>query len=248
MNANSAAPALSVVIPVFNEEKRIRRSLEKIIGFLESRNEPSEILIVDDGSSDETVAVVESFPGADIRVLKNTTNRGKGYSVRRGFLEARGSWVLFTDADLSTPIEEIDSLIDDAAASGADVVVGSRALDRRKILIRQPRFREYAGIVFNRMVRLVLRLPIADTQCGFKLFRREPGLRVFRLQRIRRFGFDPEILYLARKRGLVIREVPVIWRNDEATKVRIVRDAVTMALNLFQIRWNWITGKYRDVA
>ena len=236
---------LSIVIPAFDEAKRIRPTLEGILRFLGTRNEASEILVVDDGSSDETARIVESFAHPALRVLRNATNQGKGYSVRRGFLEARGDWVLFTDADLSTPIEELDTLLG-AAHPEADVVIGSRGIDRTKILVHQSRFREFGGVFFNRIVRLVLRLPILDTQCGFKLFRREKCALVFRRQRIPGFGFDAEILYLARKAGLVIREVPVIWRHDEATRVRFARDAVTMFVNLFQIRWNWITGQYRS--
>jgi len=240
----SPDPALSIVIPAFNEELRIGASLEKIIPFIESRGQAFEILVVDDGSTDATVQVVESFGEPRLRVIRNPTNRGKGYSVRRGLLEAQGSWVLFTDADLSTPIEELDTLMSEAGP-GVDVVIGSRAIDRSKILVHQSRRRELAGILFNRIVRLILRLPIADTQCGFKLFRRGPSGNIFRLQTIPGFGFDPEILYLARRNGLGIREVPVIWRNDEASKVRFIRDATTMFLNLIEIRWNWLRGRYR---
>jgi glycosyltransferase involved in cell wall biosynthesis len=238
-------PVLSIVIPAFNEELRIGASLGKVIPFLESRNEPFEILVIDDGSTDATVQVVEAFCNPQLRVIRNPTNRGKGYSVRRGLLEAKGSWVLFTDADLSTPIEELDTLMG-AAVPGVDVVIGSRAIDRSKILVHQSRARELAGILFNRIVRLILRLPIADTQCGFKLFRRGTSLDIFQLQTIPGFGFDPEVLYLARRNGLGIREVPVTWRNDEASKVRLIRDATTMFLNLIEIRWNWVRGRYRS--
>lgn len=242
---DSGTTELSVVVPAFNEGRRLRPSLEKIIGFLESRKGKTEILVVDDGSTDDTAEVAASFSFPDLRILRNTANRGKGYSVRRGFSEARGIWVLFTDADLSTPIEELDALLD-ATRAGADVAIGSRAVDRSKILVHQSRVRELGGIVFNRFVRIALRLPIADTQCGFKLFNRAKCERLFRLQTIEGFGFDPEVLYLARKAGLVIQEVPVTWRNDEASKVRFLQDAVRMFLNLIQIRWNWMSGLYRD--
>jgi dolichyl-phosphate beta-glucosyltransferase len=247
VNAKPEDPGLSVVIPAFNEEVRIGRSLAKILPFLESRNQSWEVLVVDDGSSDRTVCMVEAFANPHVRILKNPKNRGKGYSVRRGFLESRGEWVLFTDADLSTPIEELETLLE-GAQKGDDVVIGSRAIDRSRILVHQSRFREWAGIVFNRLVRLVLRLPISDTQCGFKLFRRNRSLKVFTLQRIPGFGFDPEILYLARKAGLGLREVPVTWSNDAATRVRFFRDAATMLGNLIQIRWNWLTGRYRGLS
>jgi glycosyltransferase involved in cell wall biosynthesis len=237
---------ISIVVPAFDEEKRVGPTLDEIVRFLDSRRIDAEVLVVDDGSRDRTSWVVGSREHPYVRVLTNPTNRGKGWSVRRGFLEARGDWVLFTDADLSTPIEELDALLD-AAVEGADVVIGSRAIDRSRILIHQSRVREAAGIVFNRIVRIILRLPISDTQCGFKLFNREKCERVFRLQRIQRFGFDPELLYLARKAGLVIREIPVTWRNDDRTRVRLGRDAATMFMNLIQIRWNWISGKYRSL-
>jgi glycosyltransferase involved in cell wall biosynthesis len=247
VNAKPEDPGLSVVIPAFNEEARIGRSLDRILPYLEGRNQSWEILVVDDGSGDRTVRTVESFGNSRVRVLKNPTNRGKGYSVRRGFLEARGQWVLFTDADLSTPIEELETLLA-SARDGADVVIGSRAIDRSRILVHQSRFREWSGIVFNLFVRLLLRLPIRDTQCGFKLFRRSRSIRVFSLQRIPGFGFDPEILYLVRKAGLTLREVPVTWSNDAATRVRFPRDPVTMFLNLIEIRWNWLVGRYRELG
>jgi glycosyltransferase involved in cell wall biosynthesis len=230
-------------MPAFDEEARIHPSLQEILDFLDSRPETAELLVVDDGSTDGTARVASSF-GERVRIIRNEVNRGKGYSVRRGFLEAGGEWVLFTDADLSTPIRELDTLLE-VGREGADVVIGSRALDRSKILVHQSRLRELAGILFNRIVRLTLRLPFYDTQCGFKLFRRSKCRRVFELQRIPGFGFDPEVLFLAERRGLVIREVPVTWSNDAATRVRLVRDALTMFSNIVQIRWNWIRGKYR---
>ena len=244
---NPQAPALSIVIPAFNEAERLGASLEKIIQFLKARGEPSEIIVVDDGSTDGTGKVARSLDYPDLEVLENRTNRGKGFSVRKGCLEARGQWVLFTDADLSTPIEELETLIR-ARGEGTDVVIGSRAIDRSKILVHQSRRRELGGIVFNRFVRIMLRLPIADTQCGFKLFHKDRCAPIFELQKIHGFGFDPEILYLARKRGLVIQEVPVVWRNDPASKVRFVQDALTMFVNLVQIRWNWIAGHYRGLV
>lgn len=247
VNAKPEDPGLSVVIPAFNEEARIGRSLSRILPYLEGTDQSWEVLVVDDGSSDRTVCTVESFGNPRVRILKNSVNRGKGFSVRRGFLEARGQWVLFTDADLSTPIEELDTLLA-SAREGADVVIGSRAIDRSKILVHQSLFREWSGVVFNRLVRLVLRLPIRDTQCGFKLFRRNRSVQVFNLQRIPGFGFDPEILYLARKAGLSLREVPVTWSNDAATRVRFLRDSVTMFANLIEIRWNWLFGRYRALA
>ena len=234
-------PKISIVVPAFNESLRIAPSIEAILGYVKRRKLSAEVVIVDDGSTDGTAGIVKSFR---LRVLKNEGNRGKGYSVRRGVLETHGSWVVFTDADLSAPIEELDRLLE-AADEGADVVIGSRAIDRSKIGVHQSQFREIGGILYNGMVRLVLGLSIQDTQCGFKLFRRETMKPVFELQTIFRFGFDPEILFLAKQRGLRICEVPVVWNHDAGSKVRVLRDGIAMFLDLIRIRWNWISGKYQ---
>jgi glycosyltransferase involved in cell wall biosynthesis len=157
-------------------------------------------------------------------------------------LEARGRIVLFTDADLSAPIDEADKLI--AALADHDVAIGSRALNRSLISVHQSVFREYAGIIFNFIVRAILRLPFVDTQCGFKAFRRDRCRVIFQQQRIERFGFDPELLYLARHHGLSAAEIPVRWANSPATKVSMWRDSIQMFLDVFIIRWNALTGRY----
>lgn len=238
------APELSIVIPCFNEELRLPWSLAQISEYVRRRRPETEVILVDDGSRDGTAAVAESFRSqmANLQVLENGRNRGKGYSVRRGVLQARGRLVLFTDADLSAPIEEAEKLL--AALDDHDVAIGSRALDRSLISIHQSRFREYAGMVFNAIVRLVLRLPFVDTQCGFKAFRREACRVVFEQQRIERFGFDPEILYLARHHGLRAVEIPVRWAHSPATRVSLLRDSVQMSLELLVIRWNALAGRY----
>jgi dolichyl-phosphate beta-glucosyltransferase len=243
-----ASPELSIIIPAFNEEKRLPRTLERIRGYLASRPgrlESTEVLIVDDGSRDGTAQVAtewsQRLPGW--RLVSNGENRGKGYSVRHGMLEARGRITLFTDADLSSPIEECEKLFA-AIDSGYQVAVGSRALDRTLIEVHQPRYREVAGIIFNLFVRLFIRIPIHDTQCGFKAFVREPCAIVFEQQRIEGFGFDPEILYLARHHGLREAEVPVRWANDPATKVNMARESIRMFGDLLVIRWNGVRGRY----
>jgi glycosyltransferase involved in cell wall biosynthesis len=175
--------------------------------------------------------------------VPNEENRGKGYSVRHGMTEARGDIVLFTDADLSAPIEEADKLI--AAMETYDVAIGSRALDRNLIAVHESGFREFAGIIFNKIVRAVLWLPFVDTQCGFKAFRRERCKIIFEQQRIERFGFDPELLYLARHHGMKSVEIPVRWAHSPATKVNMLRDSVQMFLDVFAIRWNATLGRYR---
>ena len=242
---NDSVPELSIIIPSFNEELRLPATLEKIARYIERERRSTEVIVVDDGSTDRTAGVAEAFRGKfpQLRVLANGTNRGKGYSVRHGSLEARGENVLFTDADLSSPIEEADKLL--AALQDHDVAIGSRALDRRLIEVRESPFREFAGIIFNKIVRIVLWLPFVDTQCGFKAFRREPCRVIFEQQTIERFGFDPELLYLARHHGLSTVEVPVRWAHSPATKVSMMRDSVHMFLDVVIIRWNALRGRYR---
>jgi len=243
----NGTPELSIVIPAYNEELRLPASLQKIAAYVRERRPDTEVLVVDDGSVDRTAAVAESWRDRlpRLRVLSNGTNRGKGFSVRHGSLEALGRIVLFSDADLSSPIEEAEKLF--AALQTYDVAIGSRAIDRSLIEVRESPFREVAGIIFNKIVRFTLRLPFVDTQCGFKAFRRERCRIIFEQQTIERFGFDPELLYLARHHGLSIKEVPVRWAHSPATKVNMLRDSVLMFLDIFVIRWNGIRGRYRRV-
>jgi dolichyl-phosphate beta-glucosyltransferase len=221
-----SAPDLSIIIPAYNEELRLPGTLEKIASFLRQEPATTEVLVVDDGSSDKTLAVAESFRGKipQLRVISNGTNRGKGYSVRNG-------------------IEESRKLVD--ALKTHDVAIGSRAMDRGLIGVHESLFREFAGIVFNKIVRFILWLPFVDTQCGFKAFRMDRCRILFEQQTIERFGFDPELLYLARHHGLSIVEVPVRWSHSPATKVSMLRDSVQMFLDVFVIRWNSLKGSYR---
>jgi len=239
-------PFLSIVIPAYNEALRIGATLEKVRQYLDSRNFACELIIVDDGSRDETPEILERFQERHpaVRLLRNEPNRGKGFSVRRGVLEARGEFVLFTDADLSAPIEETNKLLGALESTGADAAVGSRALDRRLIGVHQPWRREMGGRVFNLLVRILTGLKIRDTQCGLKLFRRASTERAFELQRVTGFGFDPEVLFLIERVGGKIVEVPVRWNDSPATKVRFLRDATRMFLDLIVLRWRALTGKY----
>ncbi len=240
---------LSIIIPSYNEEVRLPETLQRIAEYLPTLRMRTEVLVVDDGSTDRTAAVAESFHGklTVLRVLSNGTNRGKGYSVRQGMLEAQGDMVLFTDADLSAPIEEAEKLLR-PLNNGYDVAIGSRAMDRSLISTRQSIFRETAGIIFNKIVRMVLRLPFVDTQCGFKAFRRERCRIIFEQQRIEGFGFDPELLYLARHYGLRAIEIPVRWGHSEATKVNMLGDSLKMFADIFTIRWNSMSGRYARTA
>ncbi|MDQ1405988.1 MAG: hypothetical protein QOG55_1617 [Acidobacteriaceae bacterium] len=240
---------LSIVIPAYNEEPRLPETLRRIAEYLPTLGLRTEVLVVDDGSTDRTAAVAESFHGklTGLRVLSNGTNRGKGYSVRHGMLESQGDMVLVTDADLSAPIEESEKLLR-PLNSGYDVAIGSRAMDRSLISTRQSIFRETAGIIFNKIVRIVLRLPFVDTQCGFKAFRRERTRIIFEQQRIEGFGFDPELLYLARHHGLRAIEIPVRWGHSAATKVNMMGDSLKMFVDIFTIRWNSMSGRYARTA
>jgi glycosyltransferase involved in cell wall biosynthesis len=237
-------PELSVIIPAFNEENRLERTLERVHDYLGTLDYPSEIIVVDDGSTDGTAQIVRALEKKipELHLIANDRNRGKGFSVRQGMLEAHGQIALFTDADLSAPIEEAPKLF--AALESADVAIGSRAMDRSLIEIHQSRWREQAGIVFNWMVRLLTGLPFEDTQCGFKAFVLPKSRILFKQQRIEDFGFDPEILFLAKRHGLRIVEVPVRWAHDPRTKVHMLRDSLGMFLDLFRVRWNLIAGRY----
>jgi dolichyl-phosphate beta-glucosyltransferase len=241
-------PTLSIVIPAYNEEQRLPPALTRVRAYLDASTRYSdvEILIVDDGSRDATAALVESVAGEDprVRLLRNPGNRGKGYSVRHGMLEARNEWVLFSDADLSAPIEELDKLIDAALARDAPVAIGSRALDRSLIGVHQGPLRELAGIVLNRVMRLVTGLPFADTQCGFKLFRRDAARLIFARQQLDGFTFDVEDLYIARLLSLPAVEVPVRWNNVDGSKVGVMVGP-QFFLDLILIHWWRLTGKYR---
>jgi dolichyl-phosphate beta-glucosyltransferase len=236
---------LSIVIPSFNEEKRLPATLERIASYIQSSERNTEVIVVDDGSTDRTTAVAQSYAGRieNLRVVSNGRNRGKGYSVKHGSMEARGEIVLFTDADLSAPIEEADKLL--AKMGEYDVAIGSRAMNRALIEVHESAFREFAGIVFNKIVRIILRLPFVDTQCGFKAFQREKCKILFEQQTIERFGFDPELLYLARHHGLKTIEVAVRWAHSPATKINMWRDSLQMFLDVVVIRWNALRRRYR---
>ena len=197
-----ATPLLSIVIPAYNEGARIERTLQRVMACVERQGWDAEVLVVDDGSADATAEIVRRWMERDARLhmVQNHGNRGKGYSVRNGLLQASGEVVMFTDADLSAPMEEAERLLA-AIADGADVAIGSRWMDRTRQTIHQPLYRRFFGRCFNWVTRTVMGLPFKDTQCGFKAFRREAAQVIFRLQRIERWGFDPEILFIARKLG-----------------------------------------------
>ncbi len=235
--SNPAGIELSVVIPAYNEEKTLTKTLPRIIGYLGDQAYSSEIIVVDDGSSDETGRVaVECLKGtADALVLSRRENKGKGYSVREGILRARGRYILFTDADLSTPIEELGKCLT-WVEKGYDLVIGSRALGASQVRIPQAFIRRTMGKIFNLLVRLLILPGIKDTQCGFKLFRREAATDLFRRLRTRGFAFDVEVLYRARKSGYKIREVPVVWVNVLPSRVGLFSSSIRMLFGILAVR------------
>jgi dolichyl-phosphate beta-glucosyltransferase len=245
-DSSSSAPIeLSVVIPAYNESARISQTLQKIRDYLEGRPGRFEIIVADDGSRDGTAerAVAARPEDPNLRVLALGRNQGKGAAVRAGVQAARGRRVLFSDADLSTPIEDLE-VLERALDDGAAVAIGSRALRDSRVMVRQPWHRQTMGKVFNLLVQ-VLALPgIHDSQCGFKLFRQAEAQRLFGAQRLSGFSFDVEILFLARKFGFRVAEVPVSWYDSPASRVDPVLDSARMLRDLFRIRWDWLRGRY----
>jgi dolichyl-phosphate beta-glucosyltransferase len=233
------------VIPAYNESVRIRPTLDALLRYTQEQKWDAEILVVNDGSTDNTAQIVREYNQShpQILLLENPGNRGKGYSVRNGMLHARGDICLFTDADLSSPIEEAEKLFD-AIGRGADIAIGSRWLRVELQTERQPLYRQLFGRIFNLALRVILGLRFADTQCGFKAFRREAAQRIFPLQKIERWGWDPEILFLARRAGLRVEEVPVLWAHSEGTRLHPLRDGLRMFLEVLRIRWNAVAGDY----
>jgi glycosyltransferase involved in cell wall biosynthesis len=240
-------PSISIIIPAYNEQVRLPDTLCRIAAYLRnSAWRDYEIIVVDDGSTDGTAASAEQFAQchSNVRVLRNPGNRGKGYSVRHGMLEAKGDWRLFSDADLSAPIEELDKLWNAVESVKDEIAIGSRAIDRSLIGVHQSGYRETMGRFFNCVMRATTGLPIADTQCGFKLFRADAAKEVFSRQLLERFGFDAEILYIAFHLGYGIAEVPVRWNHVEGSKVSMMTGFHAFT-ELAQIRLNSIRGKYR---
>jgi len=234
--------SISIIIPAYNEEKRLPATLEKIRTYLgTSEWDFAEVVVVNDGSRDGTKTVA-CTGGA--RVVENPGNRGKGYSVRRGMMEARGDWVLFTDADLSAPIEDLERLWSAADREAAKVAIGSRAIDRSLVGVHQPMFRELSGRFFNLVMRIITGLPFRDTQCGFKLFESVAAREISKRQRLDGFGFDVELLYIARRLGCKAIEVPVRWNDVPGTKVSMWL-GVAAFMDPLKVRWNGISGKYR---
>ena len=238
-------PKYSIVIPAYNESARILGALRSVVGCVREQGWQAEVIVVNDGSRDATAEMVKAFAASapEVRLIENPGNRGKGYSVRNGMLQALGEVVMFTDADLSAPIEEAQRLFD-AISNGADIAIGSRWLEKGRQTHRQPLYRQFFGRCFNAVTRFVMGLHFADTQCGFKAFTRSAAQTVFQLQTIERWGFDPEILFIALKRGYKVVEVPVSWAHDERTRMSYLKDGMKMLEEIAIIRWNALRGRY----
>ncbi|HLV78806.1 MAG TPA: dolichyl-phosphate beta-glucosyltransferase [Chthonomonadaceae bacterium] len=231
-------PTLSIVVPAYNEETRLGATLDRMLAYFDAQGYPYEILVVDDGSTDGTAGVVEKVAAErpQVRLLSYSPNRGKGYAVRYGMLRAQGQRILFSDADLATPIEEVEALAAQLDA-GYDIAIGSRDVPGSRLLKRQSLLREMGGRLFNKMVQLMAVPGIHDTQCGFKLFTQEAARAVFSRCQVDHFAFDVEALYVAlRPCGYRVAEVPVRWAHQEGSKVRFLRDAWRMVKTLFKIR------------
>lgn len=252
MQASEIEPELSIVIPAYNEQTRIGPTLERIRHYLAGQGRQAEVIVVDDGSRDGTGAVVEGAVaafagiGVPLRLIGDGLNRGKGASVRIGMLASRGRVALFSDADLSAPIEEAPKLVEPILAGETAVAIGSRGVDYQLIGTHQSRIRELAGRTFNLLMRLTVGLPFKDTQCGFKAFRRDAVRDVFSRVRIPGFGFDVEALYLARKLGYETREIGVVWNHVDGTKVNMLGDSLKMFGDLLRVRINDARGLYAE--
>jgi|HubBroStandDraft_5_1064220.scaffolds.fasta_scaffold35466_3 dolichyl-phosphate beta-glucosyltransferase len=238
-------PNYSIVIPAYNESARIPATLKEVVSCIREHHWNTEVIVVNDGSTDATAQVVLDFAreNPEVRLVENPGNHGKGYSVRNGMLQAMGEIVMFTDADLSAPMDEAERLFA-AIAGGADIAIGSRWLEKGRQTHRQPLYRQFFGRCFNAVTRAVMGLHFADTQCGFKAFTRNAAQTVFQLQTIERWGFDPEILFIALKCGFRVVEVPVSWAHDERTRMSYLKDGIKMLEEIATIRWNALRGRY----
>jgi dolichyl-phosphate beta-glucosyltransferase len=235
----------SIVIPAYNEGARLGATLEKVLAYVRSQGWATEVIVVNDGSRDNTAELVREFAARDsvVRLVENPGNRGKGYSVRNGMLNATGEMIVFSDADLSSPIEEMPKLLA-ALAAGADIAIGSRWLRAELQTQRQSLHRQLFGRIFNALNRIILGLRFKDTQCGFKAFTRRAAQKILPLQHIERWGFDPEVLFLARKFGFRVEEVAVCWGHSGGTRIHPLIDGARMFQEMLRIRWYDLTGKY----
>jgi dolichyl-phosphate beta-glucosyltransferase len=240
------SPTCSIVIPAYNEANRIPRTLERVLAFIKAKSWDAEVIVVNDGSTDETAAVVRRFSAQypAVCLIDNPVNCGKGQAIRDGVRHATGDVILFTDADNSTPIEDIEKLLP-ALADGADIAIGSRWVDPKLQTEPQPWYRRLNGRVYNLLLRTILGMDFKDTQNGFKAFTRQAAKSIFSLQKIAGWGFDAETLYLARNFGFTVREIPVEYiYYAEGSKIHPYRDGARMLAELLKVKWYGLTGAY----
>lgn len=240
-------PTYSIIIPAYNESLRLGATLEAILAYAKQKRWEWELIVVDDGSRDNTKEIVQAYiqKNSRVRLLENPGNRGKGYSVRNGMLQGKGEILLFSDADLSSPIDEAEKLFM-AIHNGADIAIGSRWLNPTLLTRKQPIYRRVLSRIFNISLRLVLRLKFKDTQCGFKAFSRQSAQAIFPPQKVERWGFDPEIIYVAQRLGFRIAEVPVRWAHSAGTRLHPIRDGIHAFWDVLTIRWNALRGVYGE--
>jgi len=238
-------PRYSIVIPAYNEAARLGATLQRVLAYVANQPWDLEIIVVNDGSRDDTAEITRGYAekNPNLRLLENPGNRGKGYSIRNGMLNATGDVLIFSDADLSSPIEEVPKLLA-AIAAGADVAIGSRWLRSNLQTQRQPLYRQLFGRIFNIALRVILGLSYSDTQCGFKAFTHRAAQSIFTRQRIERWGFDPELLFLARRYGIKVAEIPVEWAHSEGSRISYFRDGMRMFEEILRVRLYAITGAY----
>jgi dolichyl-phosphate beta-glucosyltransferase len=235
----------SIVIPAYNESQRLGPTLDQVLAYVASQGWENEIVVVNDGSKDNTADIVRAYSKnyPNVRLVENPGNRGKGYAVKNGMLHASGDILLMTDADLSSPISEAPKLFS-AIEAGADMAIGSRWLNPALQTVRQPWYRQIGGRVFNMVIRIILGLRQKDTQCGFKAFTREAAQMLFPLQQVERWGFDPELLFLAKRFNMRADEVGVEWAHDERSKINPLKDGFRIVNDAIQVRRNSLSGKY----
>jgi dolichyl-phosphate beta-glucosyltransferase len=234
-----------MIIPSYNDKKIIEPTLQKCIKYLSKNFDRYEIIVVDDGSKDGTDKVISKYFGKNVKLLKNEKNKGKGFSVKKGILAAKYPFVLFSDSDLATPIEEVKNLFN--FIKEYDVVIASRNMKESDVKTKQCFFRHTIGKTFPKLVNLLVLKGIKDTQCGFKLFKTSKAKRIVSLQTFDRFSFDVEILFIAKKLGYKIKEVPVIWIDKQGSTVNPIKDSIKMLIDLFRIKYNYFSGKYKDI-
>ncbi len=237
-------PELSVIIPVFNEEKRVKRGLTEILGFMRKQHFSWELIVVDDGSTDKTTAIAgRILKGTDSARLIRNPHLGKGGAIKKGILCATGQWIVFLDVDLATPIEELEKFM--ALRADNDILIGSRKMKGAQIIVHQPKFREFGGKVFTLLTNILVTRGISDITCGFKLYKTSLAKKLFHKARLSDWSFDAEVLFLAQKMGAKIKEIPVSWTDNPHTKVTLLKDTINAFLGLLKIRLNDWTGKYK---